>query len=291
MSDYIVNVCGDVSRAVFLIKGEKNILFDAGMAYSAKETIENIKKELGGKPVDALILSHSHYDHAAGIPFIKREWPDLTVYGSAYAKHVFEKSSAQETIRGLSDNAAAEAGLPCAPSYRDEELAVDSVVAEGDVLTIGDHTVRVYETPGHTRCSLSYLVDDDVLFASETIGVFAGNWYMPCYLVGYRMALDSLEKLSRVPAKRLFVTHEGICRDTDLPKLFAWIRGRMEQTRDEIEEIIRTWPDDEERQLKEMLRKYHDGVVPEKSQPKMAFSLNAAATLKLVRRECMGEAV
>ena len=49
MSDYIVNVCGDVSRAVFLIKGEKNILFDAGMAYSAKETIENIKKELGGK--------------------------------------------------------------------------------------------------------------------------------------------------------------------------------------------------------------------------------------------------
>ena len=46
MKDYIVNVCGDASKATWLIKGEKNVLYEAGMAYSADKMIENIKKEL-----------------------------------------------------------------------------------------------------------------------------------------------------------------------------------------------------------------------------------------------------
>ena len=50
-NDYIVCVCGDASRAAYLIKGEKNVLFDAGMAYSADRMIENIKRELGDKPL------------------------------------------------------------------------------------------------------------------------------------------------------------------------------------------------------------------------------------------------
>ena len=43
-NDYIVCVCGDASRAAYLIKGEKNVLFDAGMACSADKMIKNIKR-------------------------------------------------------------------------------------------------------------------------------------------------------------------------------------------------------------------------------------------------------
>ena len=50
-NDYIVCVCGDASRAAYLIKGEKNVLFDAGMAYSADKMIKNIKRELGDRPL------------------------------------------------------------------------------------------------------------------------------------------------------------------------------------------------------------------------------------------------
>lgn len=204
MRDYITCVGGDESRGAFLIKGTANILFDTGMAYSADRMIRNIKKELGGRPLDAVLLSHSHYDHVSGLPFLRREWPELVAYGSERAKEILEKPSARQTMRKLSEAAAKGAGLERAPEYDDNGLRVDRTVHEGEVLQIGEHTVKVFETPGHTRCSLSYLVDEDVIFASETVGVTLGGHYMPCYLVGYQMSLEAVRKLRACGAKRVF---------------------------------------------------------------------------------------
>ena len=288
MSDYVVNVCGDSTKASWLIKGDKNILYEAGMAYSADKMIENIKRELKGAPLDAVILSHSHYDHCAGLPFVKKEWPDVVVYGSAYAAKILEKPSVRETMKRLSTDAAAGAGLEL-PPYDEELIKIDVTVKEGDVLEIGDHKIRVYETPGHTRCSVSYLVNDDVLMASETIGVFKGGWYMPCYLVGYQMCLDAVEKLEKLPAKRLFISHMGIQagnHSEEMKKSWEFIRGKLEETKNEIVDIMKTYETEEER-LMVMKKKYHDNVVDESEQPSFAFLLNAAATLNVIERECM----
>lgn len=286
MSDYIVNVCGDSSNAAWLIKGRANILYDTGMAYSADKMIENIKRELGQAPLDAVILSHSHYDHVAGLPFIKKEWPSAVVYASAYAAGILEKASVRETMRKLSGNAAGCAGLSKLPPYDDGLLKVDVTVKDGDVLTIGDHRITVFETPGHTKCSVSYLVDDDVLMASETIGVFKGEWYMPCYLVGYQMTVDAVKKLRNAGAKRLFISHRGICEETDLEQVWGFLSRRLEETKNEIIEIIKTCKTKEER-LAVMKERYHDSVVSEIEQPSSAFLLNAAATLNIVEKECM----
>ena len=56
--------------------------------------------------------------------------------------------------------------------------------------------------------------------------------------------------------------------------------------KDEIVEIIKKYPAEEER-LQVMLETYHKGVKQEE-QPDFAFLLNAAATLKVVERECVG---
>ena len=61
----VIDVSGCGSGAVFLIKGKANLLFEAGMAYAADQMVENIKRELGDAELDAVLLSHSHYDHVA----------------------------------------------------------------------------------------------------------------------------------------------------------------------------------------------------------------------------------
>ena len=285
MSDYIVNVCGDSTNVSWLIKGECNILYEAGMAYSAEKMIEKIKYELNGKPLDAVILSHSHYDHVAGLPFIKKEWPDAVVYGSEYAAKILEKPTVRATMKRLSMDAAAGAGVSL-PPFEESLIKIDRTVKEGDELVIGDTKIRVFETPGHTKCSLSYLINDDVLMASETIGVFKGEWYMPCYLVGYQMTLDAVEKLRKVDAKRLFISHMGICPQGNTDNTWEFLKHKLIETKDEIIEIIQAYETREE-QMMAMKTRYHDNVVSESEQPSFAFLLNAAATLNVIEKECM----
>ena len=288
MSDYIVNVCGDSSNATWLIRGNNgNVLYEAGMAYSAGRMIENIKQELNGEPLHAVILSHSHYDHVAGLPFIKKEWPDAVVYGSEYAAKILEKPSVRETMKKLSSDAAKGAGIEL-PQYEDSLIRIDRTVREGDVIRVGDTKIQVFETPGHTKCSVSYLVNDDVLMASETIGVFKGEWYMPCYLVGYQMSLDAVEKLRSLGAKRLFISHRGISADRDMDKIWDFLKRKLEETKQEIVEIIQTYETREE-QMMAMKTRYHDNMVSESEQPSFAFLLNAAATLNIIEKECMEE--
>ena len=288
MTDYLINVCGDSTNATWLIKGEKNILYEAGMAYSAAAMIQKIKQELQGAPLDAIILSHSHYDHVAGLPFVKTEWPDAVVYGSAYAAKILEKPTVRATMRRLSEDAAKGAGIDHLPEYDEDLFKIDVTVKEGDILSIGDHKITVYETPGHTKCSVSYLINDDGIMASETIGVFKGEWYMPCYLVGYQMCLDAIEKLRNLPAKQVFISHMGIQETSHPAELWAFIEKKLIDTKDEIIEIIKAHETEEER-LQVMKAKYHDNVVEESEQPSFAFLLNAAATLKVTERECMEE--
>lgn len=286
MRDYIVNVCGDDSNATWLIKGEKNVLYEAGMAYSADKMIEKIKRELNGAPLDAVILSHSHYDHVSGLSFVRKEWPDVVVYGSVYAAKILEKPTVRATMRNLSEEAAIGAGLAKLPEYEDEGIRIDVVVNDGDVFAVGNTKIQVIETPGHTKCSVSYFINDDVIMASETIGVFKGGWYMPCYLVGYQMCLDAVDKLRALPAKRLFISHMGIQDVEDIDVLWTFIREKLETTKEEIVEILKKYDTQEER-LQVMKERYHDNVVDESEQPTGAFLLNAAATLKVIENECM----
>lgn len=287
MQDYIVNVCGDVSNVSWLIKGTKNILYDPGMAYSAEQMIENVKKELKDAPLDAVLLSHSHYDHVAALPYVKKEWPNAVVYGSAHAAEILKKSSVRNTIRKFNEDAARGAGVSGVPPWDEECLQVDVAVKEGDVIVLGNHEIAVYETPGHTRCSLSYLVDRDVMFASETVGLFSGERYMPCYLVGYQICLDAVEKLRKARARRVFISHRGI-QERSPEEIWDFLESQIIKTRQEIIGIIHTCETEEE-QLLAMKERYHDSICVRGEQPDFAFLLNAKATLRLIGRECMEE--
>lgn len=78
----IVNVGADYGGKVFLIIGDKKAaLIDCDMAYASKSLINNIKENLNHRQLDLVLLSHSHYDHVGGLPYLRNEFRQLKALG------------------------------------------------------------------------------------------------------------------------------------------------------------------------------------------------------------------
>ena len=162
----------------FLIMGsEKIALYDCGMAYCGEQTAENIAAETDR--LDYIILSHSHYDHMGGLPYIKDRFPEAVVFGSEKCRSILERDSALELIRALGEEAR-ELYIPGSDKpIRTDGIKVDEVLHDGDVISLGDMTITAYETKGHTDCSLSfYLQPAGILFTSESTGILEGKDYV-----------------------------------------------------------------------------------------------------------------
>ena len=73
-------------------------------------------------------------------------------------------------------------------------------------------TFTVLSLPGHTKCSIGfYLAAQKLLIAPESIGIFDGEQtIMPSYLVGYQMALDSIDRVKALEVERILFPHFGL---------------------------------------------------------------------------------
>ncbi|MFR6332946.1 MAG: MBL fold metallo-hydrolase [Eisenbergiella sp.] len=116
------------------------------------------------------MISHSHYDHVAGLPAVRKAWPGVKVYGSERAREILLKPSALSVIRSLSGDAAEAAewtGTGITGMKISESM---SVLEDGETVKIGNHSVLAFETTGHTKCQLSYIVDGELMLCSESVG-------------------------------------------------------------------------------------------------------------------------
>lgn len=284
----------DVSNAhgsqTYLIVGkERTAVVDCGMAYSAKGLIENIKRVLGDRPLDYILLTHSHYDHVSGIPALKKEWPGIEVFGGAYVKHVFESRKAKTLIRELNENAMRLYGGEDLPDFDVEKLEIDHVIGEGSRISLGDRQITAYETPGHTRCSMSFLMDEKYFFASETTGVIAhGGAYEANYLVSYKMSEESLRKCMELPMRYVLVPHSYIFDLEEKPDFWNFCKQEMIRSKDRILHMHEEGATVEE--MVENTARLRDEVT-KKEHPYEAFRINETSMIHAVLREfCQGEA-
>ena len=138
----ITNLTGGKKKTycanVYLIRGDwnriddVNTLIDVGNDPVVIEEIRETATGVGKTPVEQVILTHAHYDHAAFLPTI-RELYDPVVY-------------AQSPFAGA-----------------------DRVLSDGDMLRCGDRSFEVIHTPGHSNDSIClYCAEDGVLFAGDT---------------------------------------------------------------------------------------------------------------------------
>ncbi len=200
--------------------GTTSILYDSGFAFTGDTLAQNVKRALGGRTLDYIFLTHSHYDHVLGAVYVKKLYPSARIVAGEHAAEIFAKPTAKSLMRDLDRKFALSRGVS---EYEDltDDLCVDITVADGDSIKAGDLTFTAITFPGHTRCSIGYYCHEKkLLLGSETTGVYVGDGVvMPLFLTGYQPALESIAKMETLDIAYVLSPHYGIL-DTEQTKLY-----------------------------------------------------------------------
>ena len=283
--DFIDRMTAGIGGESLLIRGENRVaLYDTGMAYCGGQLVENVREALGGGRLDYIILSHSHYDHIGALPDVIRAFSEAVVAGGAYCAHVFLREGARRTMVRMGRAAAEKyGGDPAAISAKG--MRIDLILREGDTIDLGGRTITAYEAPGHTRCSMAYMIEPEhILITSESSGILGGDGEMqPAVLKTRQGALQTIEKCRTLQPERIICPHYGM-----VPVRYTedyWDRGRktIEEEHEFILGLLK-----EDLGMEQMLTRYREKYYREErkdQQPLEALLENARATIALYARE------
>ena len=271
--------------SAFLIDdGTTAVLYDTGFGFTGFAVADNVKCVLGERPLDYILLTHSHYDHALGSAYLRKRYPNVQVVAGAYADRIFRKPTARAVMRDLDRKAAASLGVT---EYEDltDDLRADITVTDGDVIECGNLRFTAVELPGHTKCSVGYyLAENRLLLASESLGVYCGNGaYLPSFLVGYQMTLDSIRKAGEMDVDAMVIPHYGLVSGEEAREYLA--RGE-ETARKSAEMIVNQIS--QEKSNEEILEYLTDVLYTEQVRPYYpyaAFRMNTEIMVNLIRKE------
>lgn len=145
-----------------------------------------------GVQVDWILETHAHADHISAAQILKQKTGAKTVIGA-------QITATQKTFKRIFN----------LPELEEDGSQFDRLVKDGDRLPLGELSVEVLHTPGHTPACMTY-VAGDAAFVGDTV-------FMPDYGTARcdfpggdaRALYHSIQRIFALPADtRLFLCHD-----------------------------------------------------------------------------------
>ncbi len=163
-----------------------------------------------------ILETHAHADHLTAAPYLQKKLGGKIVIGG----HIVEVQKIFKSVFNFEN------------SFKTNGEQFDQLIDENDSLALGDFTINIMHTPGHTPACVTYLIDD-VAFIGDTL-------FMPdygtarCDFPGGDAATlyQSIQKIYALPDNtRLFTGHDYKSPTRDH---FAWESTVAEQKANNI---------------------------------------------------------
>jgi len=143
------------TNCYILQSGKEALIIDPG---DEPDRIRKFMVDLGAKP-RLIVATHTHFDHVLGVESLRGET------GAPFSIHKDDLPM----LEAMQARVKQFMGLNVPPPPK-----VDSFLKHGDQLTLGNETIRILHTPGHSPGSISlagkgYVFTGDALF-NQSIG-------------------------------------------------------------------------------------------------------------------------
>jgi len=196
---------GEISdTGIYAIKNNSNNLFfiesdDGYIVIDAGSDADKVAQTLNQVSVDALdvkyvLLTHSDYDHVAS----------LNLFPNA---QIFISEDELQMVNGQSKRNAFSSNT--LPDGIDKEGL--TLLADGQELKLGEHTVECIKAPGHTLGSMVYLFDGQYLFTGDAFKVSDNTIDVHPFTMDKEISKQSILQLNSVlnRSQLVFTAHYG----------------------------------------------------------------------------------
>ena len=178
---------------LYFIDAPKPVLIDSGLGGDGRRIAAMVKGLLAGRDLEAIILTHRHFDHTGGAAELMSEFSTDVFASPPEARCMIEGDQ-------ITTGAA---------SFGGRIVPIPAKTLEyGATFDIGDGELLVTHTPGHTEGSVCLLHEKSgSLFTGDLVfaGGNVGRWDLPTG--DYDQLVRSLEKLKGIGAKDLYPGH------------------------------------------------------------------------------------
>jgi len=226
----------DDSHPLYIIKGEKTFLIDSGLTVKAEKYAAALSECVPDGKIDTLLLTHSHYDHVGACAYLQDIFK-FNILGSRDTLGLLENPDIIEMIdfqnREVKELISDPSDIKCEMPKNLEELA------EGEKIKVSaDRFIEVIAAPGHSHCSLSYLLlPDRVLFPGDSAGMMEKDGRKrPVFFSGFKDYENTLRRLAGIEPEILAFAHARHIKGKD--KVKDYFKESLDEARKLKDKIL-----------------------------------------------------